>query len=255
MHLPTLFDSRISLSATIACSYCDIFVYRILGLRRDGIGPWEGRNRCLQLHDDLIFHLFTFLTDNLDRRNATLVWKSWFENSHNFPARRSAYLAVLSGEGDRAEGYRHGAYISTLKDIFLHRPHIARFQIECEYHSPLWWRDLAIFMRHVRCLTIEALPTFSTEEQPFILNDLPSLTFLQITYEWWFSSITLRLPALETFKWTPRATKSDVLHELNLVCPNLKNLETLVWRETVVNPSIHSHLQSLSMTVLSVSGA
>ena len=203
--------------------------------------------------NDLICHLFTFLTEKVDRRNATLVCKSWKEMSHTFPTWRFAFLKVLSGEGDRLEDRGRGASISTLQDVFLQCPHIARFEIECEYRSPLWWRDLAVSMLHVRWLTIETLLPSVTEMRPIVLNDLPNLTFLHISNEW--SSVTLRLPALETFKWTPGSNNIEALSELNLVCPNLKNLETHMWRETVVNPSIFSHLQSVNMTVLGVSGA
>ena len=157
---------------------------------------------------------------------------------HTFPAWRFAFLRVSPGEGDRVKDLRRRASMSTLEDVFLHRLHIARFKIECEYRSPLWWRDLAVIMPHVRCLTVEALPPSVMEMRPFILSDLPNLTSLQISNEW--SSVTLRLSSLETFKWTRGSYEIDVLRELNLDCPNLKNLEMFMGRGTVVNPSIYS---------------
>lgn len=164
--------------------------------------------------------------------------------SESFPTWRSAFFKVLFTEekvldfqiNEDTWGRRNGwsASVSALRDIFLHRRHVIQFQLWCEYRQPLWG-ELASSMSHIRWLglIIGAVSIHIRERRPFLLENLPNLTSLRMrdnemeisVQKWWLSSISLRLPALETLEWLPGVITIEALKEINFECPNLKNLE------------------------------
>ena len=225
-------------------------------------------------NNDLVCHMLKFMTQKEERRNTSLVCKSWNHMSESFGTWRTPFFRVLPCEEERLEIKINGgiwgkgdvwtASVSALKNIFLQRRHVTQFEFGCEYQRRKpFWKELASIMQHIRwlSLTVDVVSTHITEARPFLLENLPNLTYLRMSdnemrfgvQKWWLSSITLRLPALENFDWSPEIIEIEALKEINLECPNLKNLDMYMWSGMVVTPSIYSQLEYLRIISLGVS--
>lgn len=214
-------------------------------------------------NNDLVCHILSFMAETEEKQSASLVCKNWKQMSDLCPSWRMAKLRLLFCEEERLEvqnDKKWGMSITTLKNIFEHCRHITEFELICEYCRPSWWRHLSAFMPHIRglTLTVDDLQENIRTNRPLILENLPSLTYLRMcetglgmdTPKWWLTSITLRLPALESLQWEPGAIEVDVLREMDLICPSLTNLDIDMWSWMEVTPSIFSQLRSLDLNVL-----
>lgn len=98
---------------------------------------------------------------------------------------------------------------------------------------------------------------------PFVLLGLPNLTHLNIDAahsdsvygEYPLSSITLRLPALQTLELQSDYDEdmAECLYELDLECPSLAKIFVTIYGKLEMTTSWFAHLRCLDMTVHDVS--
>ena len=246
------------------------------------MGVKVGRSRILDTTSttaflectDLMSHMFGFITEKEEKQSATLVCKGWRELSHTFPTWKKAIFNINYESRfllERIEKQGQETYWvaskPTIEGMLTHRKHITQYFLYYQYWSIDWWADLAISMSHLTWLTlIVRKEVDGIVETPFALRDLPNLTHLylyagyqttlvSIHVMYPLSSVSLRLPALQTLELDEYMEKGRAMEvrEMDIECPSLVSLRSTIHAELSMSTSWFAHLRFLDLTVHDVS--
>ena len=166
------------------------------------------------------------------------------------------YFALTS------EGRRDSLSPLDVKHVFEHCKHIVRFSLNISYRSNDWWADLASRMTHFQELRLRVgVPAHNSSMErstsTFRLANLPNLTTLHLCgrEENWMPSITLELPTLKILEIErdEYVTTDGQPCVLNIKCPKLNRLTTVVCKKMVLPPNLFTHLPHLDLKIRGVS--